>query len=162
VDLNLPDGSGLDIVRLLAATRPETCVVVCTIFDDDHHVFSALRAGAGGYLVKDQPRKQQLAMLADLVNGAPPISPGIARRMLRYFSGERPGALDDSQELTDREKDVLVFIAKGYSRPETAELMGISANTVAGYTKSIYRKLKVSTRAEAVSEAIRRGIVTEA
>ncbi len=161
VDLNLPDGSGLDIIRFLAATRPETCVVVSTIFDDDHHVFSALRAGASGYLIKDQPWDKQLAMLADLVNGIPPVSPGIARRILRYFAEERAGALEDSHSLSEREKEVLVYIAKGYNRPETARLMGLTKNTIASYTKSIYRKLNVSTRAEAVSEAIRMGLVSE-
>jgi len=165
VDINLPDGSGVDLIAKMASDHPDTVCVVSTIFDDDHHVFSALRAGAQGYLVKDQPRDRQLSQLKDILHGQPPLSPGVARRILRYLS-ERPvdaprPAADGAAEsrLTERETDVLRLIAKGYSRPEVARMLDLSLNTVATYTKSIYQKLDISRRAEAVVEAVRLGLI---
>ncbi|HEB55780.1 MAG TPA: response regulator transcription factor [Gammaproteobacteria bacterium] len=160
VDINLPDGNGLDLVNELVLQQPETYIVMSTIFDDDHHVFSALRAGANGYLIKDQPRDSQIEMLRDIVNGQPPISPGVARRILRYFSEQKVEQKLATQQLTGREQEVLRLIAKGYSRPEVADLMGLTANTVSSYTKVIYQKLNVSRRAEAVIEAIRLGLIS--
>ncbi len=160
VDINLPDGNGLDLVHELVLQQPETYIVMSTIFDDDHHVFSALRAGANGYLIKDQPRDSQIEMLRDIVNGQPPISPGVARRILRYFAEQKVEQKPVMQQLTGREQEVLRLIAKGYSRPEVADLMGLTANTVSSYTKVIYQKLNVSRRAEAVIEAIRLGLIS--
>ncbi len=160
VDINLPDGSGLELVRELVLQHPDTYIVMSTIFDDDYHVFSALRAGANGYLIKDQPRNSQLEMLRDIVNGQPPISPGVARRILRYFAEQRVEQKSVSQQLTGREQEVLRLIAKGYSRPEVADLIGLTLNTVSSYTKVIYQKLNVSRRAEAVIEAIRLGLIS--
>ena len=160
VDINLPDGSGLDLVEELVLKHPETYIVMSTIFDDDHHVFSALRAGANGYLIKDQPRDSQIEMLKDIVNGQPPISPGVARRILRYFTEQKVEQKPAAQQLTAREQEVLRLIAKGYSRPEVADLMGLTSNTVSSYTKVIYQKLNVSRRAEAVIEAIRLGLIS--
>lgn len=160
VDINLPDGSGIDLVDELVLKHPETYIVMSTIFDDDHHVFSALRAGANGYLIKDQPRESQIEMLKNIVNGQPPISPGVARRILRYFTEQKVEQKTAAQQLTNREQEVLRLIAKGYSRPEVAELMGLTSNTVSSYTKAIYQKLNVSRRAEAVIEAIRLGLIS--
>jgi len=160
VDINLPDGSGLDLVDELVLQHPETYIVMSTIFDDDHHVFSALRAGANGYLIKDQSRDSQIEMLKDIVNGQPPISPGVARRILRYFTEQKVEQKPAAQQLTGREQEVLRLIAKGYSRPEVADLMGLTSNTVSSYTKVIYQKLNVSRRAEAVIEAIRLGLIS--
>ena len=160
VDINLPDGSGIDLVDELVLKHPETYIVMSTIFDDDHHVFSALRAGANGYLIKDQPRESQIEMLKNIVNGQPPISPGVARRILRYFTEQKVVRKTAAQQLTNREQEVLRLIAKGYSRPEVAELMGLTSNTVSSYTKAIYQKLNVSRRAEAVIEAIRLGLIS--
>jgi DNA-binding NarL/FixJ family response regulator len=160
VDINLPDGSGLDLVEELVLQHSKTYIVMSTIYDDDHHVFSALRAGANGYLIKDQSRDSQIEMLRDIVNGQPPISPGVARRILRYFTEQKVEQKPAGQQLTGREQEVLRLIAKGYSRPEVAKLMGLTANTVSSYTKVIYQKLNVSRRAEAVIEAIRLGLIS--
>ncbi|RMD78397.1 MAG: DNA-binding response regulator [Gammaproteobacteria bacterium] len=167
VDINLPDGSGLELVSELAQRYPDTFCVVCTIFDDDHHIFSALRRGAHGYLVKDQPRERQLAQLREILHGQPPLSPGVARRILRFVAGEggrdlpSPGQGQEEEiHLTERERQILQLIAKGYSRPEVAELLGLSLNTVSTYTKTVYQKLNVTRRAEAVMEAMRLGLVS--
>lgn len=158
VDLSLPDGSGMAILHRLCRDHPETYPVVTTIFDDDRHLFSALRAGASGYLLKDQPRSSMVAGLLGITRGQPPLSPGVARRMLRYFQQEAT-ASGATTPLSEREEEVLGLLAKGLGRVEIAELLGVSVNTAATHTKTIYRKLNVSGRAEATLEAARLGIV---
>jgi len=155
VDLGLPDGSGVELIQLLNRDHPDCTCVVTTIFDDDQHLFPALRAGARGYLLKDQPQETLVTALQGIVHGHPPLSPGIARRLLGFFRPEGTSEAD----LTPREIDVLTCIAKGYTIARVAELLGLSRNTVAGYVKDIYRKLNVSSRAEATLEAARRGFV---
>lgn len=164
VDINLPDGSGLALVSETNAQYPETYMVISSIYDDDDHVFSAIRAGAMGYLVKDQQREQQIDQLKEIVNGKPPLSSSVARRILRYFVDEQGDAAKqqaegNSSSLTAREAEVLSLIAKGYSRPEVARLLGLTLNTISGYTRVMYRKLHISRRAEAVMEAARLGLI---
>ncbi len=159
IDLGLPDGSG---VRLIEQLQPLGCLcVVATVFDDDAHLFPALHAGAQGYVLKDQTPEALAAMLAGIAAGQPPLSPSIARRLLRHFappvSAPAPAAMETT--LTARETEVLRLIAKGLSVGEAADLLGLSRHTVAGYLKDIYRKLSVSSRAEATLEALRRGLV---
>ncbi len=157
VDLNLPDGSGIDITRIITARHPQTYVVITTIFDDDYHVFEALKAGAHGYLLKEQSRGELVEKLRGILKGEPPLSPAIARKILRHFR-EQP-AMPRETGLTPREEEVLLLIAKGYSLQETAQLLGRSRNTIAGHTRSIYRKLNITSRAEAALEATRLGLI---
>lgn len=159
IDLSLPDGSGVELIRSLSQTSPQTYSVVATIFDDDRHLFAALQAGAQGYLLKEQPRPRLLAQLQGIMNGNPPLSPTVARRILRYFQGQPPPRVTD-KTLSDREKEVLTLVSKGLSRSDISRLLGITPNTAAGYIKTIYRKLNVSSRAEAVLEAVRMGLVS--
>ena len=159
VDLGLPDGSGLDLIRDLVARHPACHVVVTTIYADDQHLFSALRAGAQGYLLKDQPREKTMQSLRGIAAGEPPLSASIARRLLRVF-GTEPGTPEsDSKRLTPRETETLSLIAKGYKIAEVATTLGVSRNTAHEFVKSVYRKLKVSSRAEAALEATRMGLV---
>ena len=157
IDLSLPDGNGKDLLVYLKETSPETYLVVATIFDDDKHLFDALRAGASGYLLKDQPRQAIIDSLAGIVYGSPPLSPAISRRILRQF--QQPVATEATAALSEREKEVLFLLAKGYGRGDIAELLKVSVNTAASHIKSIYRKLNVSGRAEATLEAVRMGLV---
>lgn len=157
VDLGLPDGSGLDVVRKLKERHPGTLRIVTTIFDGDQHLFAALRAGAQGYVLKDQSREHLVQMLQGIAGGNPPLSPSIARRLLGFFSAPAPDSPDEA--LTPREVEVLTLIAKGVTIAGVAELLSLSRHTVGGYVKDIYRKLNVSTRAEATLEAARRGLV---
>lgn len=158
VDLSLPDGSGLELLHRLCDECPETYPVVTTIFDDDRHLFSALRAGACGYLLKDQPRDSLIEGLLEITRGRPPLNPGVARRILRHFHQGRPET-EAWAPLSEREEEVLTLLAKGLNRSDIADLLNVSANTVASHTKTIYRKLNVSGRAEATLEAARLGIV---
>lgn len=157
IDLNLPDGNGVDIIRELNRTSPHTYCVVATIFDDDEYLFPALEAGAQGYLLKEQTSEEFIHSLQGIIKGEPPISPAIARKMIQHFHGT-PNT-SDKPELSDREKEILSAIAKGLSRNEAAEILGITSNTVASHLKSIYGKLNVSNRAQATLEALRLGLV---
>ena len=165
IDLGLPDGNGIEVVAALRRFQPAAFPVVVTIYDDDEHLFPALQAGAFGYLLKEQPRDALVAQLLRMTQGEPPLSPPIARRVLGYFAtaSQRLGALvrrmEDEVSLTDRETEVLQRVAKGYTLPEIAQQFGLSRHTVADYIKQIYRKLNVSSRAEAALEAARRGLV---
>lgn len=166
VDLGLPDGSGIEVVRALHLRQPQCMAVVVTIYDDDGHLFPALQAGAFGYLLKEQPRESLVTQLLRIANGEPPLSPPIARRVLSYFGQVRvpapasPLPVDtELVRLTERETVVLQRVAKGYTLPEIAQQLGLSRHTIADHIKQIYRKLGVSSRAEATLEAARRGLV---
>ncbi|MBX3689120.1 response regulator transcription factor [Dokdonella sp.] len=160
IDLGLPDGSGVALIEHLHPRG--TLCIVATVFDDDAHLFPALHAGAQGYVLKDQTPQSLAAMLTGIAGGQPPLSPSIARRLLRHFQPlpEAAAVAEPEATLTPRETEVLRLIAKGMSVAETAELLTLSRHTVAGYLKDIYRKLAVGTRAEATMEALRRGLVT--
>lgn len=178
VDWGLPDGTSEELISELVAARPGAAVIVATIHDNDTHVFPALRAGATGYILKSQPSAVVVSQLQRIRLGEPALSPSIALRLLQHFRG-LPGApahrgqgdrvpqvdaeraLDTPlRQLTEREVDVLRLIGKGYKVTEAASLLGISAHTVTSYVRDIYRKLDISSRAEAAVEAARRGLVS--
>ncbi|MFG5410104.1 response regulator transcription factor [Piscinibacter sakaiensis] len=162
IDLGLPDGSGVDVVATLREKQPDTQSVVVTIHDDDEHLFPALQAGAFGYILKEQPREQIAEQLKRMSQGEPPLSPSIARRVISYFAAQnqpREPALNlPHVALTDRENEVLLRVAKGFTLPEIGVQLGLSRHTIADYVKQIYRKLNVSSRAEAALEAQRLGL----
>ncbi len=162
IDLGLPDGSGVDVVTRLRDMQPDAQSVVVTIHDDDEHLFPALQAGAFGYILKEQARELITEQLQRISQGEPPLSPSIARRVMAYFSAKaKPQSLANampSVNLTDRESEVLLRVAKGYTLPEIGVQLGLSRHTIADYVKQIYRKLNVSSRAEAALEAQRLGL----
>lgn len=157
VDLGLPDGSGVEIIRRLAADWPEVLPVVATIYDDDAHLFDAIAAGARGYVLKDEEPDLMMAYLRRIERGEPPLSPSIAHRLLAHFRSAAR-ALPDEAGLTPRELETLTLLARGLTVAEAAMRLGLKPMTVAGYVKIIYQKLNVSSRAEATREAIRRGL----
>lgn len=161
VDLGLPDGSGLELIAELHRSQPGLPVVVTTVHDDDNHLFSALAAGAMGYLLKEQSAAVLLHQLRRLADGEPPLSPRMAQRMLAYF--QRPALPmlapeEDGATLTPRETDVLACIGRGLRVAETAQALGLTHHTVASYVKTLYAKLSIRSRAEAALEAARRGL----
>ncbi len=175
VDLGLPDGSGIDLIRTMRESHPELLIIVVTIYDDDDRIFSAIAAGAGGYLLKEHRSETLVQHLRAIEGGVPALSPAVARKMLAYFQrpsgngvpvdvprrsvahGDANGGLQPA--LTQRETEVLSYIARGLQRGEVAGLLQLSENTVAKYLKDIYRKLNISSRAEAALEAARRGLL---
>lgn len=158
IDLGLPDGSGVDLIRMVSEKEPATRSVVITIYDDDAYLFDALSAGASGYILKEEEPEFFVEILKRLARGEPPLSPSIARRLLTHFHGH-PKHTPADDELTARERETLTLLAKGLTVAEAAGRMKLSAQTVAGYVKIIYQKLHVSNRAEATREAIRRRLV---
>jgi DNA-binding NarL/FixJ family response regulator len=160
IDLGLPDGSGVDVVDKLREQQPDVRSVVVTIHDDDEHLFPALQAGAFGYILKEQARELIVEQLHRIAQGEPPLSPSIARRVIAYFGAQaRPAAsLMPHVSLTERESEVLLRVAKGFTLPEIGQQLNLSRHTIADYVKQIYRKLNVSSRAEAALEAQRLGL----
>ena len=160
VDLNLPDGTGTELIKVLNKTSPETYIVVATVFDDDEHLFPALEAGAQGYLLKDLSNAEFIESLKGIIKGEPPISPTIARKLIGHFNKpETQKVKKDQMELSDRETEILRQIAGGLNRVEVATALCISPNTVATHLKKIYNKLNISSRAEATLEALRLGLL---
>ena len=169
VDLGLPDGNGADLIRDLARDVPQAEIIVATIYDDDHHLFEALAAGARGYLLKDQGPQMMARILARMRSGEPPLSPAIARRLLAHF--QQPAREDPDDQppreepddgegrLTKRETETLALLARGLTTAEVAKVLGLSQTTIATYVKVVYRKLNVSSRAEATLQAVRRGLL---
>ncbi len=161
LDLGLPDGSGVDVIAALREKQPEVQSVIVTIHDDDEHIFPALQAGAFGYLLKEQSRELLVEQLQRMSQGEPPLSPSIARKVIAYFAAQaKPAsqALLLEVSLTERESEVLLRVAKGFTLPEIGVQLGLSRHTIADYVKQIYRKLNVSSRAEAALEAQRLGL----
>jgi DNA-binding NarL/FixJ family response regulator len=180
VDLELPDGNGMELLAELVH-YPATKIVT-TLYSDDDHLFPALQRGADGYLLKEDRFEVLVEELQKIVRGQPPLSPAIARRLLTHFrhgSGEaqppdsgfatlsgfqasRPVPIEkplDHERLTPRESEVLTYLSKGFTIKEIASLMGIKWFTVNDHIKSIYKKLNVSSRAEAAVLASKQGLV---
>lgn len=175
-DLGLPDGDGTDLVRLSAGTHPDADIMVLTMFADHHKVLAAIKAGARGYLLKDQSLDDCVAGIREVCSGGSPISPIIARLLLNEMGmgdGEARHAVPivhqpetsatcgtpPRNSLSEREIEALNLLARGFTYTETAELLGISSHTIGTHVKNIYRKLEVSSRAEAVFEASSLGIL---
>ncbi len=156
IDLGLPDGSGLDVLRRLRHDQPQATCIVTTVMGDDASIVGALSAGAQGYLLKEQPRELLVRQLTDTVEGVPALSPSVARRIMEHF--RRTGPNTEETTLTARERDVLGLVGRGLRNSEVAQALQLSDHTVAGYIKSIYRKLDISSRAEASWHAARLGL----
>ena len=157
IDLGLPDGSGVDVLRALKASSPKILCVVTTVMGDDASIVAALSAGADGYLLKEQPREVLIRQLSHLLDGVPALSPSVAQRIMEHFKHTGPAASSD-ENLTDRERDVLALISRGMRNLDVARQLSIAESTVAHHIKSIYRKLGISSRAEASWHAARMGL----
>lgn len=160
MDLGLPDGDGTDLIRLAVDRDPPIEVMVITVFGDERHVVRAIEAGATGYLLKDADASAAARSIHDLLAGGSPISTSIARYLLRRFRREAtPPAVQAAGHLTPREMEVLEVVSRGYSNAEIGSLLGLSLHTVNSHIKSIYRKLAVRSRSEAVFEAVQQGLI---
>ncbi len=169
VDLDLPGGSGIDLIRHAAQAHPDCEVMVISVFGDEQHVLSSIEAGATGYLLKDSLALDLPDQLRALRSGGSPISPVIARRLLlrlnagtQHLHGLPPetGAapLDENViALSEQESRVLHLAAKGFTFDEIAQFLQVSPHTVMTYVKRIYRKLQVRSKVEAIYEARRLG-----
>jgi two-component system, NarL family, nitrate/nitrite response regulator NarL len=201
VDLELPDGNGMELLAELGQSQYPATKIVTTLYSDDDHLFPTLQCGADGYLLKEDRFEVLVEELQKIVRGQPPLSPAIARRLLTHFrhgsggfgaagvtkaantspSTSHTGAAADSsfmptsgfttsrtatadktidyERLTPRESEVLTYLSKGFTIKEIASLMSIKWFTVNDHIKSIYKKLNVSSRAEAAVLASKQGLV---
>jgi DNA-binding NarL/FixJ family response regulator len=160
VDLGLPDGNGIDVIAEAAAQHAGLPIMVITVFGDERRVVAAIKAGATGYLLKDDQTHEIGAAIRQLREGGSPISAAIARHLIRHFQPQQEQAAErQASRLTTRENEVLALAAKGFSYGEIAQILDLSVNTVASYTKNIYEKLAVRSRSEAIYEASRLGLI---
>ena len=156
IDLSLGDGDGTELVAELHRREPRCLCVICSIHNDDRRVFEAMRAGADGYLLKDQPQAVTVRQLLSIADGLPPLSPPIARRLIAYFQ-ETEGEPPDTS-LTPREREVLAKLAQGMTLADIARELNLSRHTVSDHVKNIYRKLGISSRAQAALRARSMGL----
>lgn len=157
MDLNMPGINGIEATQRILAVLPNVAVLVLTMFDDDDSVFAAMRAGARGYLLKGTEGEETVRAISIVSRGEAIFSPTIARRLMHYFGAnrglQRRAPPQDFPELTEREREVLMLIAQGYTNPAIADQLVISPKTVRNYVSSIFSKLQVASRAEAIIRA---------
>jgi len=163
-DLGLPDGSGLELIRALRLRAKDSLALVVTVMGDEETVVQAIRHGASGYLLKDEPVDEIGASILAMVEGGAPISPAIARYLMTRLRDEAATESHETPEaptihLSGREREVLSLVAKGFRFPEIAELLELSTHTVTTYVRRIYAKLEVGSKGEAVYEALHLGLI---
>lgn len=164
-DLRLPDGLAIDLLAEARERHPGIEILVISVLGDETTILAAIAAGASGYLLKDALPEDIHATAMEVLSGGSPISPSIARFIVRRARQESSGAPatagpgEDAPRLTPRELDILWGIAKGLTYNEIADQLDLSRHTVPGHIKAIYRKLQVQTRGEAVYEAIQCGLI---
>lgn len=154
MDIGLPDISGIEGVRTVKSNFPEMLVMMFTVFEDDEKIFEAIRAGASGYLLKKTPADDIIEAVKQLYEGGAPMSPSIARKVLGSFHAQS-GNILDPYELTTREKEVLFSLSDGLSYKKIADKYFISISTIRTHIVSIYQKLHVHSRAQAVAKVIK-------
>lgn len=161
VDLGLPDGSGLDVIRAARDQWPQCSILVSTIFGDEDHVLRSIEAGAMGYLLKDVCATELAEEIRSLHAGGSPISPMVARKILARAVASLASANNPPALLSGREQEVLRYVSKGFTTEETARSMGVSRTTVLTFVRRIYAKLEVNTRAEAIHAAYKQGLLAD-
>jgi len=153
VDIGLPGMSGIEFLRRLAPTMPDTLFLMFTIFEEDSQVFESLKAGAHGYLLKSSSDKRIIRALEDIVSGGSPMSPKIARKVTDYFSTRKSRVSDD---LSQREMELLALLSSGMLYKEIGSNLKITTGTVKQHIHKIYKKLHVQNRTEAANYFYRR------
>ncbi|HRK56635.1 MAG TPA: response regulator transcription factor [Burkholderiaceae bacterium] len=165
IDLGLPDGSGIELIRQVSSRKPDVDIMVVTVFGDEQHVVSSIEAGATGYILKDSTPADVISCIRLLRAGGSPVSPVVARSVLRAIrnrmgpSSNSKAIAPENNPLSARETEILQLLAKGMSFNEIGEILGISPHTVTAHIKKIYRKLAVHSRGEAVYEATQMGLL---
>jgi DNA-binding NarL/FixJ family response regulator len=158
VDIGLPGMSGIEGIRCLRERHPNLLTLVLTVYEDDERIFNAICAGAHGYLLKKAPLARLLESIREVVDGGAPMSPEVARRVIGLFRDIRPPA-HATYELTPHEIRLLKLLAEGHSYRTAASELGVTSYTVSFHLRNIYEKLHVHSKSEAVSKALRQGLI---
>lgn len=165
MDVNMPGLNGIEATRHILAATPQVGILMLTMFDDDESVFAAMRAGARGYLLKGAEGEETVRAILAVSNGEAIFSPTIARRLIGYFGAQKlrqpPPPPELFPELTEREREVLTLLAQGYTNPAIAEQLVLSPKTVRNHVSSIFSKLQVAGRAEAIIRARDAGLTKD-
>ncbi|MEO5683619.1 MAG: response regulator transcription factor [Chitinophagaceae bacterium] len=151
MDIDMPGESGISGVRMVKEARPQTAVIMYTVFEDDEKLFACLCAGANGYLLKKIPPEKIFASIAEVMDGGAPMSPSIAKKVIGSFRAAKPG---NQYALTERELDVLQLLTKGHSTKAIADKLNIAYTTVRSHLKNIYVKLHVNCGKEAIAKIL--------
>lgn len=160
MDLQMPEGGGLEATRRITGSDAQIHILVVTLFEDDDSVFAALQAGARGYILKDADEEEMMRAIRAIGKGEAIFSPSIAARLMDYFAGARVASGDKEifPELTEREREILQLIARGESNATIANQLSISLKTVRNHVSNIYNKLQVADRAQAAIRAREAGL----
>jgi DNA-binding NarL/FixJ family response regulator len=162
MDIQMPNLNGIEATRRIIEANPEVGVVVLTMFEDDDSVFSAMRAGARGYVLKGAPPSQILKVLRAVAAGEAYFGPEIARRLMDFFSAPKPASPEETfPELSAREVEILDLIAQGHSNAKIAGRLFLSPKTVGNHISHIFTKLQVADRAHAIIRAREAGLGRE-
>jgi len=154
MDIQMPNINGIEATRQIVRTSPQIRILIVTMFEDDASVFTAMRAGARGYVLKDAEKDDLLLALRAVGHGEAIFSPAIASRMIDFFAALRPSTPPNAfPELTDREREILELIAEGKSNPEIAAQLVLTPGTVRNYVSNVFSKLQVADRTEAIMKA---------
>jgi DNA-binding NarL/FixJ family response regulator len=160
MDVNMPGINGIEATRQIIAALPGANILMLTMFDDDHSVFAAIRAGARGYILKGAKRDEMLRAIQAAASGEAIFSPAIAARMMDFFANFRPAQLPENAfpELTEREREILTLLARDYKNAEIAEELVLSPKTVRNHVSNILNKLQLADRTEAARRARNAGL----
>jgi DNA-binding NarL/FixJ family response regulator len=159
MDLQMPGGSGLSATRELSKISPNVHILIVTLFEDDESIFTALRAGARGYILKDADEEEMMRAIRAAGEGEAIFSPVIATRLMDFFSNPQNIVPQELfPELTEREREILILIARGESNAAIADQLSISVKTVRNHVSNIYNKLQVADRAQAAIRAREAGL----
>lgn len=163
MDIDMPGIGGIEGARIIKSCRPETHVIMLTVFDDSERIFNAICVGASGYLLKRTSDEKIIESIHDVISGGAPMTSRIAKQVLHLFSGQfkkpNEGRANDDYQLTKRETETLSWLVKGFSYKMIAVKMEVSIDTVRAHIKKIYEKLHVHSMNEAVAKAIKHKIV---
>lgn len=156
MDINLPGMNGVECVRQLKAAAPQIQVMMLTVYEDTENIFDALAAGANGYMLKRTPTQELLEAITEVHRGGSPMTMHIARKVVQSFQKAPAVPVPATENLSEREQQVLDLLSHGLMYKEIAEKLGLSYETVHTYIRRIYEKLQVRTRTEAVAKFLRR------